>query len=78
MQTFDFQGLDMLLAYQKNVGKVYSFVEERVSRGELGAKSSRGIYDYQGRSEVEILAKRDELYLKMLDHLKVTGAFEPV
>lgn len=78
MQTFDFQGLDMLLAYQKNVGKVYSFVEERVNRGELGAKTSRGIYDYEGRSEVEILAKRDELYLKMLDYLKEIAAFEPV
>lgn len=78
MQTFDFQGLDMLLAYQKNVGKVYSFVQERVSKGELGAKTSRGIYDYQGRGEVEILAKRDELYLKMLDYLREIGAFEQV
>ena len=78
MQTFDFQGLDMLLAYQKNVGKVYSFVEERVKRGDLGAKTARGIYDYQGRSEVEILKKRDELYLKMLDYLKEIRAFEPV
>jgi 3-hydroxybutyryl-CoA dehydrogenase len=78
MQTFDFQGLDMLLAYQKNVGKVYSFVEERVARGELGAKSSRGIYDYRGRSEMEILKKRDELYLKMIDYLTEIGAFEPV
>jgi 3-hydroxybutyryl-CoA dehydrogenase len=78
MQTFDFQGLDMLLAYQKNVGKVYSFVEERVERGACGAKSGKGIYDYQGRSEVEILKKRDELYLKMLDYLTEIGAFEPV
>jgi 3-hydroxybutyryl-CoA dehydrogenase len=78
MQTFDFQGLDMLLAYQENVGKVYSFVEDRVNRGDLGAKTSRGIYDYQGRSEVEVLAKRDGLYLKMLDYLKKIGAFEPV
>ena len=78
MQTFDFQGLDMLLAYQKNVGKVYGFVEERVDRGELGAKTSRGIYDYEGRSEAEVLAKRDELYLKMLDYLKEIGAFDPV
>lgn len=78
MQTFDFQGLDMLLAYQKNVGKVYSFVEERVERGELGVKSGRGIYDYQGRSEAEILRKRDELYLKMIDYLTEIGAFEPV
>jgi 3-hydroxybutyryl-CoA dehydrogenase len=78
MQTFDFQGLDMLLAYQKNVGKVYSFVEERVERGATGAKAGRGIYDYQGRSETEILKKRDELYLKMLDYLTEIGAFDPV
>ena len=78
MQTFDFQGLDMLLAYQKNVGKVYSFIEERVGRGAFGAKAGRGIYDYQGRSETEILEKRDELYLKMLDYLKEIDAFEPV
>jgi 3-hydroxybutyryl-CoA dehydrogenase len=78
MQTFDFQGLDMLLSYQKNVGKVYGFVEDRVERGDLGAKTSRGIYDYQGRSEVEILAKRDELYLMMLDYLNQIGAFQPV
>jgi 3-hydroxybutyryl-CoA dehydrogenase len=78
MQTFDFQGLDMLLAYQKNVGKVYLFVEERVERGELGAKTSKGIYDYQGRAEAEILKKRDELYLKMIDYLTEIGAFEPV
>ncbi len=78
MQTFDFQGLDMLLAYQKNVGKVYSFVEERVERGALGAKTSKGIYDYQGRTEAEILKKRDELYLKMIDYLTQIGAFEPV
>ena len=38
MQTFDFQGLDMLLAYQKNVGKVYRFVEERVEQGPAGPR----------------------------------------
>jgi 3-hydroxybutyryl-CoA dehydrogenase len=78
MQTFDFQGLDMLLAYQKNVGKVYVFVQERVERGELGVQTSKGIYDYQGRNEAEILEKRDELYLKMIDYLTEIGAFEPV
>ncbi len=78
MQTFDFQGLDMLLAYQQNVGKVYSFIEDRVKEGAVGAKAGKGIYDYQGRSEVEILKKRDELYLKMLDYLHEIGAFEPL
>ena len=78
MQTFDFQGLDMLLLYQKNVGKVYRFIEEKVEEGACGAKSGRGIYDYQGRSEAEILKKRDDLYLKMLDYLTEIDAFEPV
>jgi 3-hydroxyacyl-CoA dehydrogenase len=78
MQTFDFQGLDMLLLYQKNVGKVYPFIEEKVEQGACGAKTSKGIYDYQGRSEAEILRKRDDLYLKMLDYLKEINAFEPV
>jgi 3-hydroxybutyryl-CoA dehydrogenase len=78
MQTFDFQGLDMLLLYQKNVGKVYRFIEEKVQEGAFGAKSGRGIYEYQGRSEAEILKKRDDLYLKMLDYLTEIDAFEPV
>ncbi len=78
MQTFDFQGLDMLLAYQRNVGKVYGFIEEKVEQGAYGVKTSRGIYDYQGRSEAEIVKKRDELYLKMLDYLKGIHAFEAV
>ncbi len=78
VQTFDFQGLDMLLQYQRNVGKVYPFIEEKVKQGRLGVKTSGGIYDYQGRTETEILRKRDELYLKMMDHLEKIGAFEPV
>ncbi len=78
IQTFDFQGLDMLLQYQRNVGKVYSLIEEKVNQGRLGAKTSEGIYDYGGRSEVEIVKKRDELFLKMLDYLQEIRAFEPV
>jgi 3-hydroxybutyryl-CoA dehydrogenase len=78
VQTFDFQGLDMLLLTQRNYGKVYAFIEKLVEQGRLGAKSAAGIYDYQGRSELEILRKRDELYLKMNDYLKSINAFDPV
>ena len=78
VQTLDFQGLDMLLDTMKNYGKVYSFVEKLVEQGRLGAKNGHGIYDYQGRSEAEILRKRDELYLKMFDYLKEIHAFDPV
>ena len=78
VQTFDFQGLDMLLDTMKNYGKVYSFIEEKVKEGRLGVKTSKGIYDYGGRSESEILKKRDELFLKIIDYLKKINAFEPV
>jgi 3-hydroxybutyryl-CoA dehydrogenase len=78
VQTFDFQGLDMLLDTMRNDGKVFGFIEEKVKKGHLGVKTSKGIYDYQGRKEVEILRKRDELYLKMLRHLEEIHAFDPV
>lgn len=78
VQTFDFQGLDMLLDTMKNSGNVFGFIEEKVKNGHLGVKTSKGIYDYQGRNEVEILRKRDELYLKMLRHLEEIHAFDPV
>jgi len=49
-----------------------------VARGYLGAKTSRGLYDYGGRSEAEILKKRDKLFLSMLAYLEKINAFEPV
>ena len=78
VQTMDFNGLDMLLDTMRNYGKIYSFIEEKVKKGHLGVKTSSGIYDYQGRSETEILRKRDELYLKMLEYLQEIHAFDPV
>jgi 3-hydroxybutyryl-CoA dehydrogenase len=78
LQTFDFQGLDMLLDTMKNYGNVYSFVEDSVQQGHLGVKTSKGIYDYEGRSELEVLKKRDMLFLQMIDFMKEINAFEPV
>ena len=77
-QTFDFQGLDMLLDTMRNYGKVFGFIEEKVKNGHLGVKTSKGIYDYQGRNEMEILRKRDELYLKVLKRLAEIRAFDQV
>jgi 3-hydroxybutyryl-CoA dehydrogenase len=78
VQTTDFTGLDLVFNIMKSQGIDYPLVEEKVRRGHLGAKTSRGIYDYGGRSEEEILNKRDELYLSVLDHLTRINAFEPV
>ncbi len=78
VQSMDFTGLDLVLDVMKSYGLSNPFIADKVEAGHLGAKTSRGIYDYGGRSEAEILAKRDRLYLQMLDHLRETGAFEPV
>ena len=78
LQSLDFNGLDMVLDTMRNYGKIYSFVEAKVKAGHLGAKTSRGIYDYQGRNETQILRKRDEVYLKVLDYLQKIDAFDPV
>ena len=77
-QTMDFAGLDLIYDIQKAAGNVQPLIEELVAKGHFGAKTSRGIYDYQGRSEADILRKRDERYLKVLETLEAINSFEPV
>lgn len=78
VQTMDFTGLDLVVDIAKSYGLGIPMVEEMVARGELGAKTSRGFYDYGGRGELEILEKRDNLYIKMLSYLESAGTFKPV
>ncbi|MBN2283681.1 MAG: 3-hydroxyacyl-CoA dehydrogenase family protein [Deltaproteobacteria bacterium] len=78
VQNMDFTGLDLVLDVMKSHGVNNTFIEQKVKRGHLGAKTSKGVYDYNGRSEEEILNKRDRLYLSVLDHLEDMNAFQPV
>jgi len=78
VQSQDFTGLDLVLDVQKSYGVRYACVEEQVKQGHLGVKTAKGFFDYQGRSEEEILKKRDLLYLKMLDCLEEIKAFQPI
>ncbi|MEW6552674.1 MAG: 3-hydroxyacyl-CoA dehydrogenase family protein [Actinomycetota bacterium] len=78
VQTMDFTGLDLVLDIARSYGMGNAIIEEKVEKGYLGAKTSRGFYDYGGRSELEIVEKRDRLYLKMLERLREMNAFDPV
>ncbi len=78
VQTLDFSGLDLVHDIMKGVGMAHPLIDERVEQGHLGAKTGEGIYDYGGRSEAEILNKRDKLYLQMVDHLSKIKALDPV
>lgn len=78
LQTLDFAGLNLIHDMTKGTGAESPLIEEKVRQGHLGVSTSKGIYDYSGRSEEEILRKRDLLYLKMLDFLEGLEAFKPV
>ena len=78
VQTADFTGLDLIRDIFAGLGKDSAFFERLVAEGRLGVKSGRGIYDYAGRSEVDVLKKRDLLYLQMIEALSAMGAFGPV
>ena len=78
VQTLDFTGLDLVHDIMKGIGMTHPLIDERVEQGHLGAKAGKGIYDYGGRSEAEVLNKRDKLYLKMVDHLSKIKALDAV
>ena len=68
-QIADFFGLDSMHEILKSLGIRHGIVEERVKQGHYGVKTGKGIYDYGGRRESEVLRKRDFLLLRMIDHL---------
>ncbi len=78
VQTMDFTGLDLISDITKSKGIEISLIKNRVDQGHLGAKTSKGFYDYGNMSEEEILRKRDRQYLKILSHLEKIDAFEPI
>lgn len=80
VQSQDFTGLDLILDKQKEFGtnKRYPQVQELVKQGNLGVKSGKGFYNYGERTELEVLRKRDELCLKMLDYLEQLRLFDPL
>jgi 3-hydroxybutyryl-CoA dehydrogenase len=78
VQSLDFNGLNLLNDVLKSIGKNIPLIEERVKQGHLGPSASKGLFDYGGRTEEEILRKRDIRYLKLLDFLESQGAFNPI
>lgn len=78
VQSWDFMGLDVGLAISRSQNVTFPIIEEKVAAGHLGVKTSKGMYDYAGRSELDILKKRDQMLLRVLDQLKMVNAFEPI
>lgn len=78
-QSLDFNGLDLIAEGHRSMGLgVPAYLAEPVGRGHYGPKTGAGLYDYGGRSEQEVLRKRDLAYLSVLSALEATGGFDPV
>ncbi|MDI7252763.1 MAG: 3-hydroxyacyl-CoA dehydrogenase family protein [Actinomycetota bacterium] len=78
VQSLDFTGLDLVADIARSYGLNVPFIQDLVDKGRLGVKTSAGIYDYAGRDEMEILAKRDRLFLELMDRMEEMGTFRPV
>ncbi len=78
VQSLDFAGLDVVADIMKGYGVLPRVLADKIRRGHLGAKTSKGFYDYNDRQEEEIVKKRDRRYLQLLSHLEAIGAFEPI
>ena len=78
-QSLDFNGLDLIAEGTTEMGlAVPPYLKDVVDRGFYGPKTGRGFYDYGGRSESEVLRKRDLAYLAVLDALEAQDAFSPM
>ena len=50
-----------------NMDQPPEFVRDLIARGDLGAKTGRGLYDWTQRSAADVLAARDKF---LVDRLK--------
>ncbi|HET8724766.1 MAG TPA: 3-hydroxyacyl-CoA dehydrogenase family protein [Anaeromyxobacteraceae bacterium] len=72
IETADLGGLDVWRRVMDNLAPVLggaaeapAALRERVERGELGAKTGRGIFDYAGGQGEELVRRRDRLLVRL-------------
>ena len=66
--TMDLGGLDVMAASAQAMGvPPPPALAERVERGDLGVKTGKGFYDYEGASPDDIIKRRDYRLMLLLD-----------
>jgi 3-hydroxyacyl-CoA dehydrogenase len=77
-QSQDFTGLDLVRDIQESKGGVLPLIKEKVECNQLGVKTGKGLFNYHGISEEEILKKRDRLFLNQLEFLEKLTSFNRI
>jgi 3-hydroxybutyryl-CoA dehydrogenase len=81
LENMDLVGLDLIGAIHdylmpclSNDGETLPALRERIGRGELGAKSGGGFYDWSGRDASQVAERRDRQIVRQLAYLRETGS----
>ncbi|TKJ30762.1 MAG: 3-hydroxybutyryl-CoA dehydrogenase [Chloroflexi bacterium B3_Chlor] len=80
LETIDIGGLDLTLAIHTYLlreldrsTEPQQLIQDKVARGESGAKAGKGFYDWpRGRAE-KVIRRRDETLLEMVEWLRARG-----
>ncbi len=85
LETVDLAGLDLTQAIQTYLlpeldrsTAPQALIQDKVSRGELGAKEGKGFYDWTPASTASVIQRRDEALVELVDWLRARGLFETV
>jgi len=80
VQRYDYTGLDLALAFERNPSihlvskdRRPKILERLVKNGYFGVKSGRGLYDYSSKRVEEVLRERDRKLIEMIKFFKKEG-----
>ncbi|UCC62203.1 MAG: 3-hydroxyacyl-CoA dehydrogenase family protein [Anaerolineae bacterium] len=84
LETVDLGGLDLTQAIQTYLlpeldrsTEPRQLIRDKVTRGELGAKTGKGFYDWPPGRAARVIRRRDETLLEMVRWLKARGFLRP-
>ncbi len=84
LETVDLGGLDLTKAIQAYLlpeldrsTEPLQLVQDKVERGELGAKAGKGFYDWPPGRAAAVIRQRDEALLEMVKMLRAHGFLRP-
>jgi 3-hydroxybutyryl-CoA dehydrogenase len=80
LETVDLGGLDLTQAIQTYLlpeldrsTAPQALIQDKVARGELGAKAGKGFYDWTPSRTASAIRRRDEALVELVDWLRARG-----